>query len=251
MLLKKDTAHIQGELATYCRDGNLVPIRGANPERLPHYRRLVFNVVNGAMEQAYPITLQVLGEQEWQDLIHAFFTQHNAQSSQVWKLPYELYIFAREHVWQHKLNRPYLIDLLYFEWIEIEVYCMPDGNIPSWISGNHLLTKAMVVNPDFRILHLKYPVHKKAWKELESAQGSYFVLVFREPELGKVKFIELSPFFALLFERLTLSPCSAEEALHSAATQLKLKTDPTELFQKARPFFEEVIEQRAVLGFLA
>lgn len=248
MSLNQETAAIQEQLARYCRSGKLNPIKGASEKRLPHYRRLVYNVVNGAMEQAYPITLQVLSEQEWEELIQAFFEQHDPQSNQVWKLPKELYEFAKNEEWHIKINMPFLIDLLYFEWIEIEVYCMPDCITTAYRKTGDIWSDALVVNPEFRLIHLQYPVHKKAWHTLESLKGNYFVLVFREPDSGKVRFIELSALFALTFEQLAGEATMAEQALLMAAEQLKVE-DKKMVKEKGAAFLLELIEQQAILGY--
>ena len=248
MLLKKETINIQSELASYCRDGKLRDIQGAKTERLPHYRRLVYNIVNNAMEQAYPITLQILSSEEWDDFIYSFFSEHDPQSSEVWKLPYELYLFAKSNAWNEKLNRSYLLDLLYFEWLEIEVYCMPDGEVVDFHANGEIVEQRLVVNPDHRLIHLQYPVHKKAWKELEKSKGSFFVLVFRDPNTGKVHFMELSSFFALVFERLSASTTELENAIRYAAERLNVPFSE-ELIQKSVPFIKELLNQKAVLGF--
>lgn len=248
MLLNKDTIAIQRQLAAYCRDGQPRNIEGARPDRLHNYRRLVFNIIFDSLSQAYPITRAVLSEEEWEQLINDFFTGHDPQSNQIWKMPYELYEYAEASAYHEKLKRPYLLELLYFEWVEIEVYCMPDAEVPPCVGEGDMVSDRIIVNPDYRLLHLTYPVHKRPAKELEEHRDNYFVLVFREADSGKVQFMELSPLFAFVFERLAEKPATAREAYGAAAAAFGL-ANTDELLAKGLPFIEALYQRGAAFGY--
>ena len=132
MLLKTETYQHQSKLAQYCRNGKPVAIPGTIETRLPHYRRLVFNVVKDSLEAAYPIAHSFINEKDWREMAYRFFSEHNCQTPQVWKLPFEFYEFATAGDFANKYNIPFLNDLLYFEWLEIEVYMMEDLPFPNF-----------------------------------------------------------------------------------------------------------------------
>ena len=106
MNLLKQTYDIQESLGDYCKTGIERDIPGITSNRIHHYRRLVFNAVRNTIEQAYPISLQVLGEEEFGNMIHDFFSNHNCRTPQIWKLPGEFYEYALKQDFVSKFNYP-------------------------------------------------------------------------------------------------------------------------------------------------
>ena len=115
MLLKTETYQHQSKLAQYCRDGKPVSIPGTMEGRLPHYRRLVFNVVKDSLESAYPIAHSFIKEDDWEEMAYRFFSEHDCQTPQVWKLPAELCSYVMENQISDALKLPWLDELLWFE----------------------------------------------------------------------------------------------------------------------------------------
>jgi len=248
MLLNQDTKEIQSQVATYCRTGELKPILGAREDRLPNYRRLIFNVINDTLMQAYPITYEILSDEEWYSFVNDYFMNYNAQSPQIWKMPYEFYLFAKENNYNEKLNKAFLTDLLYFEWMEIEVHTMPDIEIFDLNDEGDLFEDKLAVNPEHRLIHLSYPVHLKAWDELEQNKGEYYVLIYREQETGLVKFIDLSPFLALFFEQLKTTDESIKTILEELFNQME-KDQKDIILKNVMGFIKYINELGLISGF--
>lgn len=70
-----DTKRVQLAMADYCRHPDEVSIPGENMHRMHHYRRLIFNVIAGALETAYPVTQKYLGS-SWKQLTEDFVAHH-------------------------------------------------------------------------------------------------------------------------------------------------------------------------------
>ena len=45
------------------------------------------------------------------------------------------------------IQKPYLEDLLYFEWMEIEVHTMPDKPYPDYQSRGNIFMDRLALNP--------------------------------------------------------------------------------------------------------
>ena len=248
MLLRKETHFIQSQLAEYCRSGNLTVIDGVDPNRLPHYRRLIFNVLDGTFERAYPIFRRVVSEEAWKKVVRDFQINHDAKETRIWMLPFEFYDFCKANNYGQKLNRPYLNDLLYFEWIEIEIHTMPDKVIPEFKEVGDLLDDRLIINPEYKLIHLNYPVHNTSKDKLIKKKGNYFILVYREQENLDVRFFEFSTFFALVFELIVNHNYTGRNALIEAAKQFKL-TDENSAIQNGIVFFNDLLSQGIILGF--
>ncbi|MEQ9063033.1 MAG: putative DNA-binding domain-containing protein [Vicingaceae bacterium] len=199
MLLNKQTIKIQEELASYCRDGKLRDIPGANSERLPHYRRLVFNVMFGLMEQAFPIAHSKLSTPEFKTLVAAFMEEHEAKSPQVWRVPGEFVDYVCRTDLPVLEEHPYLCDLLLMEWMEILVYNREDRTAEHYSENMAWGDRPIVLNPDSEIINLKYPVFKRNWEGFGSGKN-YQLLLFRNRHSLKVHFMELSVLHLKLIE---------------------------------------------------
>ena len=246
MGLKKDTIEVQQKLAAYCRTGDLVDIEGASKERLSHYRRLVFNVMYGIIENAFPITKSILSEEDFKMLVSGYMSRHDAQIPQVWKVPGEFCDYNLENPPELIDDFPYLLDLLRFEWLEILVYNQADTNIPDrrikTIEGND----SVVINPDFEITHFKFPVYRGDWDKIIELQGDYYLLLFRNVDTKKVHFMDISPLHVVMiegFEKVT--PLSKLIAHVMASFNIR---ENEEVKGKLISFVNKLYEEGFILG---
>jgi len=137
---------------------------------------------------------------------------------------------------------------MYFEWIEIDVHTMKDEEIPAFDEQGDLLESPVIINPEYRLLHLQYPVHKMPAADLVQNKGDYFVLAYRHQDTLSVKFFELSALFGVVFEILANNSVNARTALSSAAEMFNIE-DEQELIQNSLPFLNDLVAQGIILGF--
>jgi uncharacterized protein len=203
-LLDQYTAAQQSKLAEYCRSGQVPDgLNGVRAENLHHYRRLVFNIASDILETAYPITHSYLDESIWNELVTEYFTEHKCKTAQVWRMPLEFYEYCRDKKIAERLNKPFLDDLLHFEWLELEVHTMEDLQYPASKSEGDWMNGPLAINPEHRLLSFSYPVHTTSPVDLENAEkGNYYLLIYREKDSGNVQFIDLSVFYVFLLENL-------------------------------------------------
>ena len=248
-------------MAAYCKDSStdklnkLVDFPGVkSEERIETYRRLVFGVVSSALTNAYPITKKLLGNERFEELMEDFFANYDCGYPELWTMPYGLYEYVSENNIL-KEEFPFIDELIYFEWVEIEVYMMEDEEPPSHRTLGDLERDKIVLNPEFRLTVFDYPVFREnanSLKEVEkitSQKAQYILLTFREPETCRVRFMEISGFCAALISNISLKPSSAREAIKQTAEEFG-----TELEENAETnmmtFVKELISQKMVLGFL-
>ena len=80
MLLSPNTYKELSSFATYCRTGDFSFTGKVDKERVSHYRRLVINVVRDSLNAAYPLTRNLVEQEEWDSLVEQFFTYYACQS---------------------------------------------------------------------------------------------------------------------------------------------------------------------------
>lgn len=246
--LREDTYRQQSNLAYYCRTGSLRKIDGVDHDRVINYRRLVYNVIDDTLRSAFPLTLSMLTDDEWDNLVNYFFSTHECRAYSVWKTAYEFYEFVNENEPGLKEKYPWLPGLLFFEWIEIEIFMMEDLEYPHSKKTGDWENSVIAFNPEHKILGFEFPVHLKKPSEINlEDKGNYFVLVFREKDSGRVQFVDLSVYFAWLIETLNENRIPLESALAEAAKIFGADYDT--LINNTIPFLEELKIKNFITGF--
>ncbi len=200
------------------------------------------------MDQAFPITVASMEEEEWDKLVHEFFSKHPTTSTQIWKLPYEFYQYHLSAGTAGRLKKPYLNDLLYFEWAEIEIHTMPDKSIDPYTDKGDPLSDKLLLNPEYEIIRLEYPVHIQAVKGIELKKGSYFVLLYREPGTGHVKFLDLSILHAFILTRI-FETGESVQSFKGEIAQLAQVESEKYLDNHLTDFVNNLIDRQMILGY--
>lgn len=248
MLLHNDTYQQQSNFASYCRTGIYTPIKGVRKERLAHYPQLVYNVIDDTLRSAYPLTVDLLTEEEWDTTVRSFFATHKCSTYSVWKMPYEFYQFVLTLDNSLTEKYPFLEELLLFEWTEIEIHMMEDEVYPEVESKGEMVMDTLGLNPEYTILQLHYPVHLKNPNEITAADKSeYFVLLFREQESGNVQFLDLSFYFVWLIRKIEQEQKSLLDLTEEASELFGVNQNV--LVENSLPFLTELQNKKFIIGY--
>ncbi len=248
MHLRKETIAIQEQLGEYCRTGQERELPGITPGRIHHYRRLISNVVNDTLHTAFPITVAALGESQWEELVQDFFTEGIPQTPQVWKLPFEFYEYHAGRETGKRMDLPFLDDLLYFEWMEIEIHTMPDRPYPQFVSEGDLFQDRLAFNPEYEIVQLEYPIHTHPVSEAIHMKGDHFALLYRLPESGHVQFLGLSALNVYIITRLQEEKVALNEIKNEFARVAGIESGRY-LDDALEKFLGDLLERKMILGF--
>ncbi len=249
MLLKTKTYKSQQSIAEYCRNGEMRVIAGADSNRLPYYRRLVFNVVKDSVASAFPIAKKYVDESIWAKMVETFFANHKCQEAQVWRMPFEFYQYAQQEKYEKNYNIPYLNDLLLFEWLEVELYMMEDLKYPTFKNSTNWKNNLIAVNPEHKLIKLEYPVHKLIPKEAQTKKGDYFLLLFREKDSGKIQFVDLSVLYTFLIENIIQAEKTLEEIINDILYVFGIN-DHELLQNNINTFLDDLKSRKFILGTL-
>lgn len=252
MLISEETYKIQSALARYCRTDDKQDLPGIAENRIHQYRRLVYNIIDDTFEGAFPITRSFLSDEEWHRLINDFFANHNCQTPSVWKLPFEFYEHVLNTALEIKTTYPFLTDLLYFEWLEIEVHTMPDIDNGKVTQNGSWLKDTIAINREFKLVRFNYPVHQCKPSELNTNlyNGDYFVLIYREQDSGDVQFFNLSALYAFIISQLEIPTKNLDEIISEVCTLFRIDRN-SEVDATIISFLKQMKEKKFVLGFSA
>lgn len=247
-MLTKDTEHIQHSLADYCKSGELIEIQGAKTDRLHNYRRLIYNIIDDAIESAYPIAKSYINEVHWETMIDEFILEHKCQHPQIMRMPGEFIDFIEEKGYSKKYNLPFLSDLLNFEWVEVIVHTMKDVKIQEFNTKGDFSNSRLVFSPYIELLQLEYPIHQLRKTDIESAKGNYFILVYRQ-ENGTVQYLELNQLTFFIVSTMTEDNCSLKDAIEPFTNDLEAETK-NNFILNAQQFLINLQEIDVVKGVL-
>ena len=244
----------QSLLAAYCLDKDRkVPKRLSlsNRKALPHYRRLIQNIFEDCLERAFPIAYSFLKGVRWKQLVKDFTAKHACQTPQMMRTPYEFYLFVKERFDRDESYR-FLIELCYFEWLEIDLHVMPDA--PSsqlLLSDTYTQEGLVVINPEYKTLLLKYPFHRLPPAKAKDVPGAYHLLLYRCPDTGDVNFLQINPIFAWVVDCLSQNSLSVRGVVDLLAETLGDKIDDLDTFaQKIEDFIVDLHSKKVVRGFV-
>ena len=247
MQLFEATLQNQIKLANYCRNGILPKISGIKYKNLPQYRRLVYNAIDDMLQNAYPLTSDLLQEDEWESAVNDFFSSHKCQSPQVWYMPKEFYEFLSITRHPLLLKYPFLEELLQFEWTEVELFMMPDQRVEFSASGD-LNKDKLVLNPEHRLLAFQFPVHRRNCNSISvSDKGNYFAVAHRNNE-GFVVFTDITPALVRMLEYLTEEPLNLKELFEAFETEYNVQLSSNDQ-QNIIDFFKNSLNQQLIIGF--
>jgi len=248
LLLRKETYQQLSNFSHYCRTGEELPIIGINEKRIHHYPRLVYNVIDDTLRSAFPLTLDLFSEEEWESAVSRFWASHKCSGYSLWKMPFEFYQYVIAEEKNLLKTFPFLDELLLFEWTEIEIHMMEDEVFPEVVSDGDFEIDRIALNPEHKILQMKYPVHLKNPNEITGAdEGEYFVLIFRTPETGTVQFIDISFFFFWLIGKIFNEQTSLSKLLDEA--EQLFGVEKSTLLLNTIPFLKELHQKNFIIGF--
>ena len=206
-----ESVSLQKQLGEYCKTGENAP-NSSRPDAVTHYRRLVFNIGHNHLRKAFPLTLQLVGKDRFQQLVEIFYTEHKHESPQVWQLPKEFSSFYQEREFPFSTPIPFLRELLKYEWLEILVYMMEDVAPHPFTKKGDAMKDKHVANPELRVLSLQYPIHQKKLNSItEDDKGQYFVSFHRQYTSKLVSTNAITYPHLLILEDLLEQPKSAQE----------------------------------------
>lgn len=247
MQLQNNTIYYQNSLAEYCRSGVETSIPGINKDNVKQYRRLVYNVVFSNVKETFPILDEVMDEKMLDEMVNDFFKNHNCQTPQIWKLSREFVEYAMHANWKEKYDLPWLNDLLLVEHTENEVFTMPDKSVPEHRPLINFLDENLVINPEYVVLELNYPVHLFPIDQVEAQKGQYAVLVYRHPETCFVRFFNISPLFRILIDEIKTTGKPVREILPAFLKHFGLKQN-IETERSITAFIGNLYNEQFILG---
>ena len=150
-------------------------------------------------------------------------------------MPYGLLEFVTDYPTKIVEEKPFLAELIYFEWLEIELYAEPDLKLESFSST----IKRVNLNPHHRLIQLNYPFHKESVESALTNPKPHYVVLFRNLETFKVEFTEVTLFITQVLESLEENDFQLEHTVTKIASGYNV-TDKAVIDTQLKVLFEKL-----------
>ena len=183
------------------------------------YPYLVYKVFFDALSKAYPLFFEEVDKKKFKEIVYEFM-QYGAKNIKIWQMPNEFRTFVKKKKLFEEI--PYVNELLWFEWIEIELM-MKNYNAQEVEKFSY--TNEYKLSPSCVLKKLKYKIFEKGNFDKNS---KYYLLGFYDFINYRVVFREVSlPLYFLLKK---MDKKSLEKAIKSIAKMSEQSKEEVEIF---------------------
>lgn len=183
---------LQRQLARHLRDpqGHALPT-GLDPRRVGVYRELVFNNVSTFVNNSFPVARAILGA-VWPRLVAEFFASHRCDSPVFIDIPAEFLAFITSHYPQGVDDKPFIPELLHYEWMELVVAIRDETPLTPLAGEDNDPT--LVVQGAAAPLLYRFPVHQisRDVQPLAPPAEPTGLLIYRDGD-DQVRFMAMAP----------------------------------------------------------
>jgi hypothetical protein len=183
-------------------------IRQGDAKRYQHgdiYEKLIFYRFEEALLATYPMFHAQMSQKRWKKLIKAFIATETTTPF-IWKMPKKFGKFVHSQMKKPK----YLKDLLWYEWMEVELM-MASRKQPK--TDKIDFSKPYKIGKSARVRRFSYPVMYGAFKP----KGDYWVVMYQSAS-GDVAWMEVTPFMGELLKR-----CDGRKPLKQSVKKMAKK----------------------------
>jgi hypothetical protein len=212
---------------------DVIELKKSDKKRIKVYQDLVFHRFYEVLTNANPILNSLVSEKRFTKAIRAFM-KSGAKTDLVWQVPNEFRRYVRSNKKQFK-DMAYIDDLLWFEWIEIELF-MKDYS--DFKNSKFDIKSTYKISKGAKLKKLNYKVYERDFE----TRGDYCLLAYYDTDKQEVIYREIS-LFMYDFLKL-LSKKSVKDSINYTSEKYDIK--PKEL----KDVLIEPLKELCALGVL-
>ena len=155
---------------------------GIEDRRMKIYRELFFNNIMGFLDSGFPVLKSILGDEEWQTLGRAFFSQHHCRSPLFVDISKEFVEFLANEYELQSTEPPFMAELAHYEWVELDV-SVRKGTFPKAELTSLTDDTQLKMSPLASLVSYTYPVHQIGPDfQPEQPGDPVYLVVYRDSE---------------------------------------------------------------------
>lgn len=206
--------------------------------RYQTYRNLVFSGMLDVLQSICPVARGILSDAECRVVMQEVLLKAPPQSVVIRQLPYEASQYLKTHPHELSEKYPWLGELMEYEYLEVGVRFAPES-CPEGPRGS------LSLNPAHALAQYSWPVHfisETHFDPEKLPQGRYYLFLWRHPETLEVKFMEVNPLVAALFQVLEQGPLGETPLLSQVAELMELEPSE-EYLSEGRELLKDMVSK--------
>ncbi len=240
-------------------EGDRAALRSIPLERLETYRKHVSVGLLGGIESAFPVLRSLVTLEEWNGLLNDFYLRRLTRSPIARHVFQEFAHYLKKYRGPLRKRLPYLEELAEYENLEIRLLYDIDRPVgealihdPKSAANPKEYGKLIpVLNPHHALRVYRWPVHRicRGYSTPKQVRPERTVLlVYRDPETLRVRFVEANPLVADLVSKMDSGRSSIGQLLKGLL--VKRKPEDAAAFVREGLHAIEFLKSKGVLlGF--
>ncbi|HEV7490969.1 MAG TPA: putative DNA-binding domain-containing protein [Rhodanobacteraceae bacterium] len=202
---KSTAGALQTAFAAHVRDpAHAPPPAGIEPRRMAVYTDLFFNNIESLLSANFPVIRSLYDDTAWRALVRVFYSAHRCHTPLFTEIAREFIRWLETRRDAAAGDPAFLVELAHYEWSELAVD-LDEAEIADVPHDPHgdVVDGVPIVSPLARVLAYRFPVHRISadFRPAQAPQNPTLILLTRDRG-DELRFIEIDPLTALLFERL-------------------------------------------------
>ncbi len=178
-----DFIQVQKEMANSIRERRMPAVQLSKEENWAYYQDLIFNIFNEAINSAFPLLSEWIGEDKLTLWIKDFLRQHPVREHANWDIANAFRMFIQKQIPETSFPERFISDLLDFEWLEMELHLQPDSGFA-----------------EFRLIHTLWPLDQIAPGQPLPEPSDLLILLFRCEADGEIMVKTIHPLLGAALE---------------------------------------------------
>jgi len=224
-------------------------------ERLQTYRNHISVGFLGAIETAFPVLRSLVSQAEWNGLLNDFYLKRLTRSPIARQVFREFARYLQKYRGPLLKRLPYLKELAEYENLEIRLVYDVDRPAPespeSAEAPESFVRLIPALNPHHALRVYRWPVHRvcRGFSSPRKVKpGRHALLVYRDPESFKIRFLEANPLVAELVGLMTTGKRTIGDVLERLLKKHK-PVDPQAFVREGVQTIRFLKDRGVVLGF--
>ncbi|WP_213608513.1 putative DNA-binding domain-containing protein [Pseudoalteromonas sp.] len=191
---------IQNEFIAHIRQPNRAPCPAdVEDRRMAIYRELFFNNINGFVSSAFPVLKTLYNDQQWQQLVREFFSEHDCQSPYFLDIAEEFVTYLATSYVPKDFDPLFMLALAHYEWIELDISVIQADPQQIPLTANKLTQSSIYLSKTARNLSYDYPVQhiSETFQPQQPSEEPHYFVVYRDQD-DEVQFLTTNAMTALL-----------------------------------------------------
>ena len=228
---------------------NAMP-EGIEARRMAIYSELLFNNIQGFIENAFPVLHSLYDEAAWLKLIRQFFAEHQCHTPYFVEIAQEFLIFLQNEYTANDNDPVFLLELAHYEWVELDLMVSKaENNLSNINPHGDLLEEVPALSVLIKALAYQWDVHhiSKDYQPTTPPEQATYLIVYRNNE-DDVKFIEANPVTARLISLLQENKQkTGKQVLQQIAKEMQ-HPNPEIIIQGGHQILLKLLKSGVVLG---